>query len=250
MNEDVQRHKYLSLFTAIRNDIILKVYPPESLLPTENHLMEQYGVGRNTVRRAMKMLQDEGYIATRRGSGSLVVFQGESSSPRPPKLHDRFGKVGIEFHVPVQFVNASHAAVDKVIPPADVAQAFGISPTTEVCRIQRIWNIDGKIPYTYMVQYFNPELVPNYENFDHSSEQHFTYPILEKKWGIRFLRGQEHYSCRSAGFVEAKLLNLQIGDALLLTTRNVFCERGMFEYAVFYGNPNYMGYATELNPDP
>lgn len=246
MPDEAQNHKYLSLFTAIRNDIILKVYPFESLLPTENHLMEQYDVGRNTVRRALKMLQEQGYITTRRGSGSLVIFQGESSSPRPPKIHDRFGKVGIEFHAPTQFVNASHAAVDTVIPPADVALAFGISPTTEVCRIQRIWSIDGKIPYTYQVQYMNPVLVPGFENYDRSGEKRYTYPILEEKWGIHFLRGQEHYSCRNAGFVEAKLLDVQVGDALMYTTRLAYCEQGLFEYAIFYGNPKYMGYATEL----
>lgn len=249
MNDKVLSHKYLSIFTAIRNDIILNVYPQDSLLPTEAQLMMQYGAGRNTIRSAMKMLQEEGYISTRRGSGSIITFRGENSSSRPPKIHDRFGRVSIEYHTPTEFVNASHAAVDMVIPPADIAQQFGIPPTTKVCRLQRIWNLDGKTPYTYMVQYFNPTLVPGYENLDHTNETHFTYPILEEKWGVRLVHGEEHYSCRNAGFTEAKLLDVQIGDALLYTTRLAYCEQGLFEYAIFYGNPKYMGYTTELRPE-
>lgn len=248
MNDEVLSHKYLSVLSAIRNDIILKVYPFGSLLPTESQLMKQYDVGRNTIRHAMKLLQEEGYISTRRGSGSTITFRGEASSPRPPKIHDRFGKLAIEFHTPTEFVNASQAAVDMVIPPADIADRFGIPPTTEVCRLQRLWSIDGTTPYTYMVQYFNPVLVPGYENFNHTATKHFTYPILEEKWGIRFLHGEEHYSCRNAGFAEAKMLDVEVGEALLYTTRLAYCDRGLFEYAIFYGNPKYMGYVTELNP--
>ena len=67
MPEAVPNHKYLEIYNAIRNDILLMVYPDNSPLPTESHLMRKYDASRNTVRRAVKMLQDEGLVRTRQG---------------------------------------------------------------------------------------------------------------------------------------------------------------------------------------
>ena len=42
-------------------------------IPTEVDLIEAYGVSRITIRRATKALADDGYVASRRGSGTYVT---------------------------------------------------------------------------------------------------------------------------------------------------------------------------------
>lgn len=51
-------------------------------LPAERILADQYGVARNTVREALGRLEDEGYVATRPGSGTYVVFEQQEVSAR------------------------------------------------------------------------------------------------------------------------------------------------------------------------
>jgi GntR family transcriptional regulator, transcriptional repressor for pyruvate dehydrogenase complex len=47
---------------------------PEEMLPSENELMRQFGVGRNTVREALRMLEASGLVKIRQGArgGSFI----------------------------------------------------------------------------------------------------------------------------------------------------------------------------------
>lgn len=57
-------------------------------LPTELELQEQYSVGRNTVRDALRWLVEHGAVETERGRGSFVVFRSET-------LHVTMSKGGV-----------------------------------------------------------------------------------------------------------------------------------------------------------
>lgn len=72
--------KYLSLQNQIKEDIISKKYPLFSKLPTELSLAEEYKVSRATVRQALSVLEQEGIIEKRWGSGNVVVSAGLSSN--------------------------------------------------------------------------------------------------------------------------------------------------------------------------
>ncbi|MER5216153.1 winged helix-turn-helix domain-containing protein [Streptomyces sp. NPDC002838] len=48
-------------------------YPRRSFLPSQRALVEEFGVSRDTVQRALRELVNEGWIESRRGSGSRVV---------------------------------------------------------------------------------------------------------------------------------------------------------------------------------
>lgn len=47
-------------------------FGPGDLLPSEAILVEQYGVSRNTARRAYRVLADYGLVVVRHGSGAFV----------------------------------------------------------------------------------------------------------------------------------------------------------------------------------
>lgn len=48
-------------------------FPPESKLPSEKKIMEEYSVGRSSVREALRMLQAENLIRIEQGRGSFVL---------------------------------------------------------------------------------------------------------------------------------------------------------------------------------
>lgn len=65
--------KYIQLKNKIGEDILLKKYPLFSKLPTEVELAKSYNVSRATVRQALDLLQQDGIIEKKWGSGNVVV---------------------------------------------------------------------------------------------------------------------------------------------------------------------------------
>lgn len=65
--------KYYLLKTRLRESIIRGEYPIGSMLPAEWELVKLFNVSRGTVRQALQVLQDEGIIARRSGSGTYVI---------------------------------------------------------------------------------------------------------------------------------------------------------------------------------
>ncbi|MFH5812165.1 trehalose operon repressor [Companilactobacillus sp. FL22-1] len=65
--------KYLTIYHDLLNDIQIKKYRSGEILPSNQQLVMRYRVSRETVRKAMQLLADEGYIQTIRGKGSLVL---------------------------------------------------------------------------------------------------------------------------------------------------------------------------------
>jgi GntR family transcriptional regulator, trehalose operon transcriptional repressor len=66
-------NKYQIIFNTIVDQIKSGEIPPNSLLPSENELKEQYETSRETIRKALNLLAQNGYIQKVRGKGSIVI---------------------------------------------------------------------------------------------------------------------------------------------------------------------------------
>jgi DNA-binding GntR family transcriptional regulator len=64
---------YKRIGETLRARITGGEFVPGSALPSETVLCEQYGVARNTLRRALDQLADEGLLEVRPGRGRVVV---------------------------------------------------------------------------------------------------------------------------------------------------------------------------------
>jgi GntR family transcriptional regulator, trehalose operon transcriptional repressor len=66
-------NKYQIIFNTIVEQIKSGEIPPNSLLPSENELKEQFDTSRETIRKALNLLAQNGYIQKVRGKGSIVI---------------------------------------------------------------------------------------------------------------------------------------------------------------------------------
>jgi GntR family transcriptional regulator, transcriptional repressor for pyruvate dehydrogenase complex len=64
---------YAAVVDRIRRAMALGVLLPGDRLPAERALAEELGVSRVTVREALRLLQGEGLLVTKRGSGGTIV---------------------------------------------------------------------------------------------------------------------------------------------------------------------------------
>lgn len=66
-------NKFHDIFLELETKILEKEYPPGSYLPSEKQLMAIYEVSRETIRKALNLLINEGYIQKQQGKGSIVL---------------------------------------------------------------------------------------------------------------------------------------------------------------------------------
>jgi DNA-binding FadR family transcriptional regulator len=70
----------------LQQQLSLGVYEPGEKLPSEPELMAQFGVGRSTIREAVRILANTGLVTVRQGSGTMVELQRGISEPLPQRL--------------------------------------------------------------------------------------------------------------------------------------------------------------------
>ena len=78
----------------LRRAVHIGSYVPGDRLPSERALAEQLGVSRATVREAIRVLREEGYVESRRGArGGLVVLdQGQNEERMRPVVRARLAE--------------------------------------------------------------------------------------------------------------------------------------------------------------
>ncbi|GAA2686325.1 hypothetical protein GCM10010412_073760 [Nonomuraea recticatena] len=64
--------KYAQLVQTLQRRIESGEYPPGSLLPSENQLIQEFGVSRPTVVAALRMMREQGWIDSQQGKGRFV----------------------------------------------------------------------------------------------------------------------------------------------------------------------------------
>ena len=79
---------YFQIKDQLFQEIEEGVYEIGERLPPERELIERFNVARMTVRQAIKILIDQGYLESRRGSGVYVVDRRHPSVEQKPPHTD------------------------------------------------------------------------------------------------------------------------------------------------------------------
>ncbi|UJL47005.1 trehalose operon repressor [Virgibacillus sp. NKC19-16] len=75
------KKKYLTIYDDLVKKIQAQVWPASTMLPSENALTENYNTSRETIRKALNLLSQNGYIQKIRGKGSIVIDLNKLSFP-------------------------------------------------------------------------------------------------------------------------------------------------------------------------
>lgn len=71
MSESSKKTKYSELMDYLKNEILLGRILPNQQIPSENELAEKLSISRHTVRKALSLLVNEGYLSTEHGKGTF-----------------------------------------------------------------------------------------------------------------------------------------------------------------------------------
>ena len=69
------KSKYLLIYKDLKQKIEEDDFQYQELLPSENSLIQTYNCSRNTVRRDISQLVEDGYVQTMQGKGVRNIYQ-------------------------------------------------------------------------------------------------------------------------------------------------------------------------------
>jgi len=146
--------KYLSIYDDLVKKIQADVWSVSTLLPSENVLSEHYGTSRETIRKALNLLSQNGYIQKVRGKGSVVIDNRKFSFPVS----------GIESYQELteKLQLKSKTIVNKIgyVGIQDGKRKMLSSSTSEsIWNVTRIREISGE-KIILDIDYFNEKYVP------------------------------------------------------------------------------------------
>ncbi len=106
----------VTILNMITDEILSGNLKPGDKLPTENELAESLGVGRNSVREAIKMLSSFGVIEVKMGAGTYIAESMNGSILQPLMLSLAFeqgtSKELVELRLMIE-IGAAELAIDE-----------------------------------------------------------------------------------------------------------------------------------------
>jgi DNA-binding transcriptional regulator YhcF (GntR family)/anti-sigma regulatory factor (Ser/Thr protein kinase) len=115
---------YKTIEDALRRRIAGGEFPAGSVLPSEAVLTAEYGVARNTLRRALSGLKEDGLLTTVPGRGWIVSTPGENSSEAADP-HLQYRRIAAEVRARID--SGELSVGDRVPSGAELVEQYGVS---------------------------------------------------------------------------------------------------------------------------
>ncbi len=196
---------------------------PGSALPAERELAAHLGVSRVTLRQGLSLLEAEGLLRRRRGSGTFV--SGPAPASRQLGLLSSFSdEVRAQGGVP----GARVLQFARTRPAPQEALSLGLAPGAEVYRLRRLRTSDGE-PMAVEQSTLPAALVGPLTPADVTDAS--LYALLSARQ-LAPARALRHLRAQNADAELAALLGVEKGAALLTTERVSWLADGRpVEYA-------------------
>ena len=146
--------KYQQLYKQIEKAIHEETYAVGYFLPSEHELMDQYQVSRDTVRKALALLQEEGLIKKIRGQGSQVIKEETVNFPvsNLTSYQELVQELGLRSKTNV-------VSLDKIIIDKKTSQLTGFPEFRMVWKVVRQRVVDDLVS-VLDIDYLDMELIP------------------------------------------------------------------------------------------
>ncbi|HEX2528043.1 MAG TPA: GntR family transcriptional regulator [Geminicoccus sp.] len=147
---------------------------PGARLPSEADLGPRLGVSRATLREAMKLLEQDGLIQTRHGSGRYVTAAAALKVERPITTYESISQM---LRRQGWLPEVDVLSVEVGAPEAETATALQLEPDHPVVRIERLYRHADK-PLVFCIDAVPADLLP--ELPDHADLSASLNDLLER----------------------------------------------------------------------
>jgi GntR family transcriptional regulator len=143
------------------------VYPPNSQLPPEKEIIEEFNVSRATLRSAYAKLEENRLIQRRQGIGTFVSKQLSIANPLYQMIDfdDRIAMQGFK-------TGFKQLSARIVVTESEIAGKLEVDTDSQSLRIEKIWTADDE-PIIYIVNH-----IPLWVFESHFSQKEILKPGL------------------------------------------------------------------------
>lgn len=227
------KSKFETIYKDLKEKIEEQQYLYQELLPSENTMVEIYGCSRNTIRRAVKVLADEGYVQSLHGKGVRVIYQPVDQTSFTIAGIESFKESAKRNHrdVLTKAVLFTELTADK-----RVSDKTGFPEGSELYYIQRVRYLDGKA-LILDVNMFLKSAVPGLTK---EIAEHSVYEYIEKELGMQIVTSKRKMTVEHSTQIDEKYMELGDYNCLAVITSQTFNADGiLFEYTQSRHRPDY-----------
>jgi GntR family transcriptional regulator len=201
---------YFQLEEALRKKIASREYLPGQPIPSELQLQQEYGVSRETVRRAINDLTSSGLVTKVRGIGTYVA---------EAKIAHRIGSIySSTEEILARGMTPGTSFLEKreIRASEEIRREMGLDPLSPIFKIKRLRLADGE-PVAILTSYLNGNLVPTILDIEFKNNS--LYRTLEDIYQLRFGECDEVIEAGLVGGRDAKLLGIKKSVPVLVVKR-------------------------------
>lgn len=227
------KSKFETIYRDLKQKIESQEYLYQELLPSENNLVSIYDCSRNTVRRAIGMLAEDGYVQSLHGKGVRVIYQ--------PVAQTNFTIGGIESFKESAARNRKHAFTrvvnfTEITSDERIFRKTGFVPGTPLYYVQRVRYLNGT-PLIFDNNLFLRTAIPG---LTREICQKSIYDYIENQIGMQIVTSKRTMTVERATPADEAYLELKDFDFLAVVTSQTFNADGvMFEYTQSRHRPDY-----------
>jgi len=235
---------YGQVYDDIRSKILNGTLVPGEHLKPENVLKDEYHVSRDTMRKAMALLERDGLIVRKASAGTTVAFS--KTEYEPMNYHESFS----ERMLRLGYKPSSEVQSIEILSELDhhIATAMDFKPGDKMYRIKRVRNANGE-PMAFEITYVYQKYCPNLHTmiYDNTS----LYDLYENHYNIKMGRIDMQVEAETADAQLIKLLHLHNSTALLKITSLMHLTDGSpFYYVISYHIGEKYTFCTSLPRTP
>ncbi|WNS77977.1 GntR family transcriptional regulator [Domibacillus sp. DTU_2020_1001157_1_SI_ALB_TIR_016] len=214
--------KYKEIADRLESDIREGKFGQTKKLPTEDELIKQFEVSRNTIRKAILQLVNRGYIYQVQGSGMFLREESGTDYINLGSLR------GLTKDLASKTIETKIVALQVIEADEAKAQQLRCEAGTKLYYIKRLRVVDDE-PFSIEISYFKKDIVP-YLNEEIAARSIYSYLIDDLKLNIGF--ADKVINCEKNDEVSAELLQVNPQDPALIVENTVCLTNGtIFEWS-------------------
>ncbi|SJZ92703.1 GntR family transcriptional regulator [Pilibacter termitis] len=212
--------KYLEIAKVLRDRIKSEYYPPDSLLPNQVDLVEEFGASRMTIKKALNILALDGLIYSRRGAGTKILnrsFWDKDTSPA-----DEYGGLTATLAGSNKKIESESIIFEIEFPDEKIQDKLLLNPHQPVYKIIRLRIVDDE-PFILEHTYFPAHIVPNLTE-DHILSSIYDY--IKGDLGLKFAGAFRNVQATKSDEWDQKYLDAKKDDPMLEVEQVIYLKDG------------------------
>ena len=209
--------KYQIIYKDLEKAIHSQKYQVGDFLPTEQELVRTYQVSRDTIRKALTLLVEEGLVKKIHGSGSQVINQEQINFPVSDltSYQELMEQQGIDSQTNV-------ISLDKIIVDSKLSEKTGFSSSQQVWRVIRQRVVEG-CASVVDIDYLDASLVPQ---LNRDIAEHSIYDYLENHLNLSISHAFKEITIDNATEQDKILIDLGKDQHIVCIRSKVYLSNG------------------------